>query len=191
MDILGYIRNRGGYITRKELKTHYQYEQILKYIKTGDILRIKNGVYCLPDYEIDAIDDLSILIPDGILCMWSAWSYYDMCDLIPDGFCVAIESSRRVRLPNCTQIKLYYRKDKLLNLGKTVVERNGIQTLIYDKERCVCDAIKYEMSIGIDESSKILRSYLNGGDVDYNKLMDYAKQLRVDKKLFKIINYIL
>ena len=47
------------------------------------------------------------------------------------------------------------------------------------------------MSIGIDESSKILRSYLNGGDVDYNKLMDYAKQLRVDKKLFKIINYIL
>ena len=86
---------------------------------------------------------------------------------------------------------MYYRKDKLLNLGKTVVERNGIQTLIYDKERCVCDAIKYEMSIGIDESSKILRSYLNGGDVDYNKLMDYAKQLRVDKKLFKIINYIL
>ena len=171
MDILEYIRNRGGYITRKELKTHYQYEQILKYIKTGDILRIKNGVYCLPDYEIDAIDDLSILIPDG--------------------FCVAIESGRRVRLPNCTQIKLYYRKDKLLNLGKTVVERNGIQTLIYDKERCVCDAIKYEMSIGIDESSKILRSYLNGGDVDYNKLMDYAKQLRVDKKLFKIINYIL
>ena len=41
MDILEYIRNRSGYITRKELKTHYQYEQILKHIKTGDILRIK------------------------------------------------------------------------------------------------------------------------------------------------------
>ena len=38
----------------------------------------------LEDYLYDLIKDTDALIPDGVLCMWSAWYFYDMADTVPD-----------------------------------------------------------------------------------------------------------
>ena len=60
---------------------------------------------------------------------------------------------------------------------------NGYTVNIYDVEKSVCDAVKYRTKIGIDVSSEILRNYLKRRDRDISKLIDYAKNMRIEKIL--------
>lgn len=54
---------------------------------------------------------------------------------------------------------------------------------IYNRERCLCDAIKYRNKIGIDVMAEILNSYLSYSQKNLNILQQYAKELRVYKIL--------
>ena len=46
-------------------------------------------------------------------------------------------------------------------------------------ERCVCDAIKYRHKIGTDICAEVLSNYLSLPTRNIDKLMTYARQLRV------------
>lgn len=142
-------------------------------------IKIKNGIYASVDALTDSMFDIDILIPGGIICLYSAWHYYRMTTQIPDSFYVAIERKRKVRLPSMPDITLVYVSEKLLDIGKTRQNVDGHDVFIYDKERCVCDAVKFRNKIGIDVMAEIISSYLKTQDRNLSKLANYAKQLRV------------
>ena len=56
----------------------------------------------------------------------------------------------------------------------------GYNIRIYDIDRCVCDAIKFRNKIGMDVCSEIIDNYLVRPERNISKLLDYARQLRVD-----------
>lgn len=142
-------------------------------------IKIKNGIYASIDALTDGMFDIDTVVPGGIICMYSAWHYYRMTMQIPDSFYVAIERKRKVRLPSMPDITLVYVSDKLLELGKTRQNVDGHDVFIYDKERCVCDAVKFRNKIGIDVMAEIVSSYLKSRDRNLSKLYNYAKKLRV------------
>ena len=111
--------------------------------------------------------------------MYSAWSYYGMTTQIPDSFYVAIDRKRKVRLPSMPAITLVYINSQNLNLGIAKEKFGDCETLIYDRERCVCDAIKYRNKIGIDVMAEIITWYLKYPKRDLDKLCRYASSLRV------------
>ena len=77
----------------------------------------------------------------------------------------------------------------MLELGVETIEMNGYSIRIYDRERCVCDAIKYRNKIGIDVMSEILSAYLKDEGRNLDKLHKYAVTLRVQsilKRYFEI-----
>ena len=98
---------------------------------------------------------------------------------IPDSYYVAIGRKRRVRLPEAIDITLVYQKYELLEIGRSKAPIEGIEVAIYDRERCLCDAIKYRNKIGIDVMAEILNSYLSYPQKNLSLLSQYAKQLRV------------
>ncbi len=111
--------------------------------------------------------------------MYSAWHHYGMTMQIPDSYYVAIRRKRRVSLPETIDITLVYQKDELLDIGRTKAIIDGIEVAIYDRERCLCDAIKYRNKIGIGVMAEILNSYLSYSKKNLSLLAQYAKQLRV------------
>lgn len=155
------------------------YRQILREAREGEIVKVCNGVYATLDTLGDSMIDINTLIPGGILCLYSAWHHYGMTTQIPDSFYVAIGRKRRIRLPKLIDITLVYQKDELLDIGRTVVTIDGIDVAIYNRERSLCDAIKYRNKIGIDVMAEILNSYLNSPQKNLSVLSQYAKQLRV------------
>lgn len=159
------------------------YRRILHEARNGDLIKIRNGIYATRDILANGMIDIETLIPGGVLCLYSAWHYYGMTTLIPDSFYVAVASKRKVRLPEPIDITLVYQKDELLEIGRTTANIDGIEVLIYNRERCLCDAIKYRNKIGIDVMAEILNSYLSHPDKNLGKLSEYAKQLRVYKIL--------
>ncbi len=155
------------------------YRGILRDAKEGEIVKLRNGVYATLDTLAGGMIDIDAIVPGGILCLYSAWHHYGMTTQIPDSYYVAIGRKRRVKLPEAIDITLVYQKDELLEIGRTKANIEGIEVAIYDRERCLCDAVKYRNKIGIDVMAEILNSYLSYPRKNLSLLSQYAKQLRV------------
>jgi predicted transcriptional regulator of viral defense system len=123
--------------------------------------------------------DIEAIVPGGVLCLYSAWHYYGMTTQVPDAYYIAIERKRKIKLPEVIDINLVYQSAELLEIGKTTTTIEGIEVAIYDRERCLCDAVKYRNKIGIDVMAEILNAYLIGPERNLSRLADYAKKLRV------------
>lgn len=176
------IENIGGILTVSELAPP-QYRSLRRAVKQGDIVKIKQGVYAEPTALLNSMIDVERIVPRGIVCMHSAWHFYQLSTLVPPAFCIAIGSKRKIVIPDTLPIKLYYWKDENLVFGVTRLEISGHSVRITDMERSVCDAVKYRNKIGIDTCAEIIRSYIKKPNKNLTRLSDYAKRLRVAKTL--------
>jgi predicted transcriptional regulator of viral defense system len=188
--LLKKMSNDGSFIRTSTL-TQAEYKTLHSAVNTSDAIKLKNGLYMLTDNLHNLQFDIEQIIPGGILCMWSAWDYYGLTDSYPPAVCVAVENHRQVNIVKEPFFKLYYRSGSALTLGVTELEENGKKFLIYDREKCICDAIKYRNKIGHETMADILRTYIQNKETnpDYNKLFEYAKQLGVEKYLKIILNF--
>jgi predicted transcriptional regulator of viral defense system len=164
---------------KPEVNQGKKYRELLNAAKNGDVTRIKKGVYATEDALANIMIDVDKIVPEGIVCLYSAWSHYKMTTQIPPAHYIAIDRSRKVVVPDFPAIQLVYQRSKILHLGEVRDQIQGFEVSIYNRERCVCDAIKYRNKIGIDVMAEILNSYLSGTEVNIDLLCRYAKELRV------------
>jgi len=171
-----------GYLTRKEIPDKSTYNHLLKLVGEGVVERVKQGVY---HYENGVFDntmiDVGKIVPNGVLCLYSAWIYYELSLQIPQSFNIAIEKNRKISLPNYPPITLYYWKREYQELGVTKQKISGYTVKIYDLEKSVCDAVKYRTKTGTDVTSEILKNYLLRKDRNLSLLIEYARKMRIEK----------
>jgi len=150
----------------------------------GVVERVKQGVY---HYESGVFDntmiDIGKIVPNGVLCLYSAWSYYELSLQIPQSFNIAIEKNRKISLPHYPPITLYYWKREFQELGVTRKTISGYDVNICDLEKSVCDAIKYRTKTGTDVTSEILKNYLIRKDRNLSLLIEYARKMRIEKTI--------
>ena len=78
------MRSQGGYIRAKDIKDNRpMYDQLLAEVAKGNVVRLRNGIYALPDEMTKTMIDVETIVPDGILCMYSAWAYYELTTKLP------------------------------------------------------------------------------------------------------------
>ena len=171
-----------GFISTKKL-SDWQEQQLQDAVRKGEAVRIKNGVYADIDALANTMVNIKMIIPGGTLCLWSAWSVYNLTTQIPNAYYVAIERTRKITLPDYPEFQLVYQSDSLLSIGATQKNVQGYDVPIFDIERSVCDAIKYRNKVGIDVMAEILQTYLRRPDKNISRLMDYASKLRIRKTL--------
>jgi predicted transcriptional regulator of viral defense system len=164
-----------------------KYRELLNAAKRGDVTRIKRGVYVTSFALANIMIDVDKIVPGGIVCLYSAWSYLKMSTQIPAAHYIAIDRSRKVVVPEFPAIQLVYQRPKILHLGEERKIVHGFDVSIYNRERCVCDAIKYRNKIGTDVMAEILNSYLSSDDINIDLLCRYAKELRVYSSLKKYL----
>ena len=173
-----------GYLVKKQLPDKSMYNHLLKLVVEGRVERVKPGVYCYEKYIYDnTMIDIEKIVPFGVLCLYSAWAYYELSTQVPHSFNIAIEKNRKVKLPVYPPIALYYWKREYQELGITMKKIGGYQVMIYDLEKSVCDAVKFRMKAGIDVTSEILKNYLRRKDRNLTLLMEYARKMRIEKTL--------
>lgn len=180
------IQNENG-IIRADRDNNSEYRRILAAVKEGELVRLRNGLYADPKALTGSVVDIDAIIPGGILCLYSSWSYYGLTTQIPDAFYVAVKRSRKLNLPTFPDIKPVFQRSDLLGIGRTEIVDQGISFQMTDLERSVCDAVKYRNKIGIDVMSEIIDNYLRRPDRNLSRLTEYAKRLRVYSTLHQIL----
>jgi predicted transcriptional regulator of viral defense system len=173
------IIDSGGTIRTNELHEPRAYYEINKEIESGKVIRLKNGVYMFPNELANPMIDIERIVPNGVVCMYSAWEFYGLTTQIPDGFYVAIEKYRKVVVPEITGIRLCYWEEKYCSMGvqEAIIGKHKVK--IFCIEKSVCDAIKFRNKIGIDVAVEILKNYLKLKNRNITRLMEFAKQMRI------------
>jgi len=178
-----FIKNK-GYLRRQQITDRTTYYHVLELVKSGEVDRVKRGVFHYNSASSNAVMvDIEKIVPSGVICLYSAWFFYELTVQIPQSFNVAVEKSRKYILPDYPLITLYYWKREYHNLGVVRKMIHGYMASIYDLEKSVCDAVKFRSKIGIEVSSEILKNYLKRSDRNLPKLNEYAKKMRVLKIL--------
>lgn len=166
------------------------YDQLLAEVANGNVVRIRNGIYALPEEMAKTMIDVEKIVPGGVVCMYSAWAYYELTTKLPPDICIAIEKKRKVILPDYPPVALYYWSQSVFELGISEREIEGYKVRVYDLEKSVCDAVKFRNKIGIDISSEILKNYLVRSDRNLTRLNEYAKKMRVANIMKGLIDYL-
>ena len=172
-----------GYLKKQQIPDRKTYIQLLQMVESGKVERLKRSVYCYYDKVSDVMIDIDKIVPNGVLCMFSAWFHYQLTTQIPQSFNISIEKNHKVVLPGYPPITLYYWQQEYHALGVVRQEINGYTVSIYDLEKSVCDAVRFRTKIGIGVSSEILKNYLKRRDRNLPKLHEYAKKMRIEKIL--------
>lgn len=183
---------RHGYIMRTaELRAaKIYYEDIQKLMSDGVIERIKHGYYHLIDEHNDSeINIIKHLFPNAVLCMNTALFYYGYSDRTPAEWHLAVDkdiSKYRGKI-DYPFVKTYFLEPSILNLGIIEVRMDFNIVRIYDRDRTICDCLRYMGKMDKEIFNKAIRGYVTDPKKNIPNLMRYAKPLRVQKKVKDLI----
>ncbi len=155
-------------------------------VKEGKILKLKRGIYqWVEDCEKDELAILKALLPESILCMDSALYHYGYTDRTPDCYHIALDrncNKNKLRF-DYPYIKPYFLIKKYLEIGVDEIMVNGTKISIFDKERTICDILRYSNKMDKEILNKAIQSYIRDNSRNLGKLVEYSKKLRVYSKV--------
>jgi predicted transcriptional regulator of viral defense system len=169
---------------------HLYYSDIQTLTQRGVIEKIRYGYYQWIDKEnMSEAVTVTRLFPDAILCMDTALFYYRYSDRAPLAWHLAVsKDSGKSRFKiDYTFVKPYYLEPALLELGMVDGEMDGNPVHIYNKERTICDCLRYMGKMDKELFNKAIQSYIADSESNIPRLSEYAKKLRVTQKMKMII----
>ena len=182
-----FVKQHDGVVKTSELYTlGIDYRRIQRFVDWGVLLRVKNGYYSLQEQKLSEDEMVYRLFgEDGVLTMESALYIYGYLSAKPAEYQIAVDkntSKSRFHL-NYPFVHPYYSEPKVLALGVTEIPFGGGTMKIYDKERLMCDCLKYEDRLDRGDLKRALRGYLAEPVKDISRLLFYAKERKVLNKV--------
>lgn len=178
------FKKKNGVLTTKDLQsiglTKYAINNLLK---NGTIERIKRGKYIHNEVEEDELFLIQQIIPKGVFCLLSAAAIYNLTTHVPNKYHLGIKSNLHPKLPNHPPIKIYYWRKKQYDLGLVSIQNNGSIIRIYDKEKTVCDFIKFRSKMETNVVNEVIKTYLKDEEKNLEKLKKYSKELKIESIL--------
>ncbi len=181
----------GGVMKTAELKeAGYYYKKIRSLIDSGQIEQVRRGYYqYIGNASFSDIPSITKLFPDGIICMESALEYYGYTDRTPSAWHLAVENtSTRTRFYiDYPIIKPHFIKADRYLLGIDQGEIDGCEVKIYDRDRTICDLLLHRNKIDGEVFNTAIQRYINDPKRMTARLMKYAKQLHVERKVREVL----
>lgn len=180
-----------GIMKSKEIIENKIYNRFLKrLIDEGYVEKIKYGYYQWHDERtFSEATIIARLFPDAILCLESALQYYGYTDRTPAAWCLAVDKhSTKSRFKiDYPMVKPHYIPKEQMKLGVEVVSIEDTELKIFNRERVICDCLRQENKMDAEIFNKAMQAYVKDPKKNVPRLMEYAKLLRTENKVRKII----
>ncbi|MDD4493689.1 MAG: hypothetical protein PHV32_04975 [Eubacteriales bacterium] len=166
------------------------YHDIQALIERGAIEKVRYGYYQWVDSDnLSEVATVTRLFPDAVMCMDTALFYYRYSDRTPLAWHLAVsKDSGKSRFSiDYPFTKPYYVEPSILELGAIDGEMDGNPVRIYDKERTICDCLRYMGKMDKETFNKTIQNYIIDNEKNIPRLLEYAKKLRVMQKVKTII----
>lgn len=179
------INKNDGIITTNLVEQkgiHREYLNSL--VKAGEIERVSHGVYISPDVWEDMLYINQLKREKMIYSHETALYLHDLTDRDPLHYIVTVPQGYNSSKLKEEGFRIYSIKKEWFDLGiitKETVFGNEVRT--YDMERTICDILRARNKIDATIIGESLKRYFSRKDKDLNKLMKYAKELKIQNIL--------
>lgn len=168
--------------TVEDLGIHREY--LREMVRNGELERVAHGIYITPEVWEDKLFIHQLRKRRMIYSHETALYLHELTDRDPLKYSATVPHGYNPTRLKQEGLIIHTVKKEFFELGACVVETNfGNQVRVYDMERTVCDILRDRNNQDPAIVSESLRRYLTRNDRDLNKLMKYAKLLRIDKVL--------
>ena len=159
--------------------------KIKKSIQEGKLFIKEKGLYSDKQYVSD-LEVISKKYPNAIITLNSAFYYHGLTDTIPDLYYVATpKSSRKI---NDSRVKQIYENSAAFELGKTKMRYDGVDIVIYDKERLLVELVRNKRKIPFDLYKELIISYRRIiHELDIATITDYVYELPKNNMVMETI----
>jgi predicted transcriptional regulator of viral defense system len=175
-----YLDDHGGIIRTQEFQRaglHNVYLATL--VDEGRIVRLKPGLYLATESQTaSGFFEVQLALPNAVICLASALAHHELSTYEPPEVQVAIPRGDRTRPPDFPPSRRFSFADDRYNLGIKIESIDGREIRIYDREKSVCDAIRFRRTLGQDVVNEAVRSYLGQSRRDIDKVIKYSRALR-------------
>jgi predicted transcriptional regulator of viral defense system len=182
--MLEIARRAGGTVTSAELIAGgARWEDLYRLRDEGALIELARGIYRVADAPATAHLDLVAVCrraPDGMICLNSAASFWDLTDEMPDVVHVAIARGRHRPKITYPPTRVHVFAADTFALGRIEQELESAETIaVSSKERTVVDLLRLRSRVGRDMAFSALRRYLQSRDAKPGELLSLARKLRV------------
>ncbi len=192
-DILKMAKDNNCIVTTAMVVAAGIYRGNLKYlVEKGLLEKSARGVYILPEVWDDEIFNLQSRFKRGIFSHETALFLWDLTDRTPNFYAMTFPSTYNITKPkkekiNCSQCKVEWYElgvDEIKTPGGNIVR-------VYNRERTLCDILRPNSSADIQIISESFKRYASGKNKNIPLLSEYAKTLKVGKKLRSYLEVLL
>ncbi|MEJ6949431.1 type IV toxin-antitoxin system AbiEi family antitoxin domain-containing protein [Natronospora cellulosivora (SeqCode)] len=180
------FQKQGGVLKTSELnKLGLSSRQIRKLLDQGELSKIKRGYYELSHDVTSEEVMIARLFPKAVIFLESALLKYGYTDRIPLAWQIAVnrDSEKSKYDIDYPIIKPFYQKSKFLNIGVTTIIVDGVNVRYFDRDRTICDVMRYERKLEKEVYSKAVMNYIKDSNKNIRHLFEYAKLLNITRKV--------
>lgn len=183
--IMRMAKENNGVITSAKVTESGLSRGTLKYLTDiGKLERSARGVYILPEVWGDEIYNLQVQFKRGIFSGETALFLNDLTDRTPNSYQMTFPIGYNVTSLKNENVKAVRAAKKLYELGIiTVLTPGGNPVRAYNKEKTLCDILRGRSNTDIQIVSDAFKQYVRSENINIPLLSEYAKILRVEKKL--------
>jgi len=173
-----------GVITSKVITERGIHRSVLgDLVKSGELIRCSRGVYMLANEWEDELFLLQQKYKRGIFSHNTALYLLGYSERVPFSFHMTFPTNYNTVSLNNENVVVTRVNDSNYGLGISKAETpNGNIVQLYNLERSLCDMMRGSTQ-DIQSIQYAMRKYATSKQRDINKLMHYAKQLRVESKV--------
>lgn len=186
--IEGIMMANGGYITSKqitELGIHRMYLNIM--LEKNMIEKVSKGIYIDKNIIEDVYYTFQLRYPKTIYARFTALYLHNLTEIFPHTFELVADYNYHVEEINKRHSFIKCKKE-FLNLGLCEVKTpNGHYVNAYDKERCICDIIKYRKRLDIEQVKKSVKMYVKDNDKNMSNLIKYSKIMGINEEVMEFV----
>jgi predicted transcriptional regulator of viral defense system len=180
------FKNNGGILKTSDLNSlGITSRQINRLLDEGKIIRIKHGFYELTSHTYPDEVIISRLFPQSVIFLESALMTFGYTDRIPLAWQIAVDrdskkSQYKIEYPS---IDVFYMKPNLLELGVEINKIEGVDVKVFNRERTICDILRYESKLEKETFTKAIQRYVKDHNKNVKKLLEYSEILNIKNKV--------
>lgn len=180
------FEKHGGVLKTAELKSlGLSSRQIKKLVEEGEVSKIKQGYYELAGEVNPEEIIIARLFPNAILFLESALLQYGYTDRIPTAWQIAVDRNSEKSQYDIAYplLQPFYQEPKFLSIGVATYEIQGVEVKIFDRDRTICDLLRYEKKLEREVFSNAIMRYIKDPKKNVRHLAEYAEALNITKKM--------
>ncbi|MCQ2063887.1 MAG: type IV toxin-antitoxin system AbiEi family antitoxin domain-containing protein [Fibrobacter sp.] len=154
------------------------------YVREGLLVRLKQGLYSLPNSVEDDMYTLAVGYPRLVFSHESALFLNGLSERTPFTHSVTIPKNTSLSAAQREKCVCHYVKPEIYDMGVTTCKTVfGNEVRCYNAERTICDLVKARNKTDVETLSSAIKNYASSANKNVALLGTYANALNVLKEI--------